>query len=111
MRVPRDEWVEMGIKGPVKSYQTWGFVRANYCDAMTAKQLCPKKCWECEPKLKEAIEKISRPDVKKPIGLLIYVLRNLVAQAQEEVHPEGPVERDPYDPQKDPFDEFLEELK
>lgn len=101
----------MDIKSPVNTYRTWGFIQANYCDAMTAKQLCPKKCWECEPKLKEAIEKINRPDVKKPIGLLIYVLRELVAKAQEEVHPETPVQRDRYDPQTDPFDKLLEDLK
>ena len=111
MRVPKEEWVEMKIKSPVNKYRTWGFVRANYCDPMTARGLCPKKCWECEPKLREAIERTNRDDVKKPIGLLIYVLRGLLAQQQEEQHPEGPIERDKYDPQKDPFDELLEELK
>jgi hypothetical protein len=110
MRVSREDWVAMQIKTSINTWRVWGFVRQNYCDTMTAKELCPKKCWECEPKLKEAIEKINRPDVKKPIGLLIYVLRELVAKAQEEVHAKDPVKRDRYAPQEDPFDKFLEEL-
>lgn len=111
MRVNRDEWVAMQIKSQIGTWRVWGFVQANYCDPMSARGLCPKKCWECEPKLKEAIEGIDRPDVKKPIGLLIYVLRELLAKMQEEVHPEGPLKRDKYDPQEDPFDKLLEDLK
>jgi hypothetical protein len=111
MRVPKEEWVRMGIKSPVDFWQSWGFVRANYCDPMTARDLCPKKCWECEPHLKEAIEKTNRPDVKKPVGLLIYALRELLARQQERIHPEKSVERDKYDPQENPYDKFLEDLK
>lgn len=111
MRVPKDEWVAMQIESSINTWRVWGFVQANYCDPMTARQLCPKKCWECEPNLKEAIEGINRPDVKKPIGLLIYVLRGLLAKAQEHAHPESPLERDKFDPQEDPFDKLLEELK
>jgi hypothetical protein len=111
MRVPKDAWIDMHIKTPISTWQTWGFVRANYCDTMTAKSLCPKKCWECEPGLKEAIEKLNRPDIEKPIGLLIYALRELVAKMQEKFHPEGPVERDRYESQKDPFQTFMEDLK
>ena len=111
MRVDKTEWVTMQIKSQINTWRVWGFVQANYCDPMVARGLCPKKCWECEPKLKEAIEGIDRPDVKKPIGLLIYVLRELLAKAQEEEHPEGSVQRDKYDPQEDPFDKLLEGLK
>lgn len=111
MRIPKDEFVAMHISSPINYWTTWGFVRANYCDAMTAKGLCPKKCTVCEPHLKEAIERTNRKDVKKPIGLLIFALRELVAKMQEELNPERSVERDRYEPQKDPYQDLLEELK
>ncbi len=110
MRVPRDEWIAMKIPSKLNTFKVWGFVRANYCDAMTAKGICPKRCQSCEPALKETIMKLNRPGIKKPVGLLIFLLRELVAKKQEEAHPEDPVERDRYDPQVDPFDEFLDKL-
>ena len=111
MRIPKEEWQAMNIKSPINKWKMWGFVRANYCDSMTAKSLCPKKCWECEPYLREAIEKMNGKDIKKPIGLLIYILRNLVAQQQELANPSTSVDRDKYKPQANPFDELLKDLE
>lgn len=111
MRIPKEEWIDMHIKSPVDFWRTWGFVRANYCDPMSARDLCPKKCWECEPGLKETIEKLNnRKDIDRPIGLLIYSLRELLAKKQEEAHPEDGVERDKYEPQENPFEKFMEDF-
>lgn len=110
MRIPKGEWGAMEISTPINKWKTWGFVRGNYCDPMTARGLCPRKCWECEDRLRNAIEPTVRRGVDKPVGLLIWVLKEAVAIAQEEYHPEEPVKRDRYEPQVDPFDKFLEDL-
>jgi hypothetical protein len=110
MRIEKKDWLHYGITSPIDKFLTWGFVRSNYCDPMTAQDLCPKKCWECIPRLRKNIEGMVVKDRKRVVGLLIWVLRRALAEAQEELREKEPVERDKYAKQVDPIDAFLEEL-
>lgn len=110
MRIHKQDWLEANIKSPIDTFKTWGFVIAQYCDPMTAQSLCPKKCWECEPRLKENIESIKPKYQGKIVGLLIWTLRKTLAQAQEELREKEPVKRDRYAGQVNPIDAFMEEI-
>lgn len=110
MRISRPDWIHYDIKVPIDKFLAWGFVRSNYCDPMTAQSLCPKKCWECIPRLKRNLEGMFVKDRKRVVGLVIWILRRALAEAQEELREKPPIERDKYEDQVDPIDAFLEEL-
>lgn len=88
-------------------------VQRIYCNRMTLRDLCTTECGDCKLRLLRCVNELEEAkDVRNPVGLFTWKLRDAIAAAQDEETPRAKAATNQFGDaiELNPFEELLNEI-
>lgn len=88
MKIPAEKFYDFAIDTKIARWNALSLVRKHFCGPMNVHGLCTEECDNCVFLIMSAFDFTSQE--KNPSGLIIWKLKDAVAQAKEVAQSEKP---------------------